>query len=47
MYRDLPSAAPSKLPNAIKAANEISCPPIHPYLDNASVQRIISRIQAA
>jgi dTDP-4-amino-4,6-dideoxygalactose transaminase len=46
MYRDLPSATPSELPNAVKAANEISCPPIYPHLDNASVQLIINSIKA-
>lgn len=46
MYRDLLSADPSKLPNAVKAANEIMRLPIYPDLDDASVQRIIDLIRA-
>jgi dTDP-4-amino-4,6-dideoxygalactose transaminase len=45
--RDLPGANPSNLPTAVKAANEIRCLPIHPDLDDVSVQRIIDLIRAA
>jgi dTDP-4-amino-4,6-dideoxygalactose transaminase len=45
MYRSLPSAAPSNLPVAIKAANEVLCLPIYPDLPHGELQKIINLIQ--
>ena len=47
MYRDLPSAQPSGLPVAHKAAEEVICLPIYPALSNADVDRIIALLQQA
>jgi dTDP-4-amino-4,6-dideoxygalactose transaminase len=44
MYRDLPSAAPSNLPVASKAAGEVICLPIYPALLNVDVDTIIKVI---
>ena len=41
MYRGLPSAAPSNLPVAKKAANQVICLPIYPDLDASSQEKII------
>jgi dTDP-4-amino-4,6-dideoxygalactose transaminase len=41
MYRGLPSAARARLPNAVKAANEVLCLPIYPALQDDDVQRVI------
>ena len=45
MYRSLPSAAPSNLPVAIKAANEVLCMPIYPDLSRSELQKIINVIR--
>jgi dTDP-4-amino-4,6-dideoxygalactose transaminase len=47
MYRGLPSAAPSNLPVATKAASEILCLPIYPDLPLAVQEQVISLIQSA
>ncbi len=44
MYRGLPSAAPSNLPAAKKAADHVLCLPIYPDLTNESITRIVSII---
>ena len=44
MYRDLPSAAPSNLPVATQAANEVLCLPIYPDLAPVDQDRIIAAI---
>ncbi len=44
MYRGLPSAARERLPNAVKAANEVLCLPIYPALHDNDVQRVIELI---
>jgi len=44
-YRGLESAQPGKLPVAEKLAEEVLCLPIHPYLDNESITRIVSIIR--
>ena len=46
MYRGLPSAAPSNLPNATRAAGGIICLPIHPTLGFEDQQRVIEVIMA-
>jgi len=45
MYRSLPSAAPSNLPVAIKAANEVLGLPIYPDLSRSELQTIINVIR--
>ena len=47
MYRKLPSALPSSLPVAHKAAEEVICLPIYPALADADVDRILSLLQQA
>jgi dTDP-4-amino-4,6-dideoxygalactose transaminase len=44
MYRGLPSAAPSNLPVARKAAEQVICLPIYPALSNEQVDFIINLI---
>jgi dTDP-4-amino-4,6-dideoxygalactose transaminase len=44
MYRDLPSAAPSGLPVATRAAREVLCLPIYPDVTMAQVERIAGLI---
>lgn len=44
MYRDLPSAAPNRLPVATRAAERILCLPIFPDLGEADQDRIIDLI---
>ncbi len=44
MYRDFPSAAPSNLPIATKAANEVICLPIYPALSDMHVDSILDLI---
>ncbi len=44
MYRGLPSAAPSNLPVASKAASEVLCLPIYPALSNEQVESVIEQI---
>lgn len=46
MYRGLDSAAPGRLPNAVKAANEVLCLPIYPTLEDADATRVIDTILA-
>jgi dTDP-4-amino-4,6-dideoxygalactose transaminase len=41
MYRGLPSAAPSNLPVASKAASEVICLPIYPALSDGQVDSVI------
>jgi dTDP-4-amino-4,6-dideoxygalactose transaminase len=45
MYRSLPSAAPSNLPFARKAADQVLCLPIYPELDNEVITKIVSIIK--
>ncbi|MCP5354400.1 MAG: DegT/DnrJ/EryC1/StrS family aminotransferase [Rhodobacteraceae bacterium] len=45
MYRDLPSAAPSMLPVARRAANQVLCLPIFPDLDPVDQERIIGIVR--
>jgi dTDP-4-amino-4,6-dideoxygalactose transaminase len=44
MYRGLPSAAPERLPHAVKAANEVMCLPIYPALADDDVTRVVETI---
>jgi len=44
MYRSLPSAAPSNLPMASKAANEVICLPIYTALENDQIDSVIELI---
>ena len=44
MYRGLPSATPSNLPNAQAAARRVLCLPIHPELAESDVARICSLV---
>ena len=44
MYRGLPSATPSNLPNAQKAADQVLCLPIYPALSFDDVERICTHI---
>lgn len=44
MYRDSPSSAPSNLPVASKAANEVICLPIYPALLDEQVDSILALI---
>lgn len=44
MYRGLPSAAPTNLPVARRAADQVICLPIYPRLELADVDRIVSVI---
>ncbi|MEP6874436.1 MAG: DegT/DnrJ/EryC1/StrS family aminotransferase [Burkholderiales bacterium] len=44
MYRGLASAAPGRLPHAVKAANEVLCLPIYPTLGEMDVQRVIETV---
>jgi dTDP-4-amino-4,6-dideoxygalactose transaminase len=45
MYRDLPSAAPERLPVSRKAADQILCLPLYPDLDPSDQDRIIEIVQ--
>lgn len=45
MYRDLPSAAPDRLPVATRAAEEVLCLPIYPALADADQRRIIDLVR--
>ncbi len=47
MYRQLPSAAPEKLPVAHRAAAQVICLPIYPALTDADVDRVIGVIAFA
>ncbi len=42
MYRSLPSAAPSNVPNARKAADQVLCLPIYPELTAQDLDRVVS-----
>lgn len=44
MYRGLPSAAPSNLPVAVKAAQQVLCLPIYPALISEDLNKIIKVI---
>ena len=44
MYRGLPSAARSHLPNAVRIADEVLCLPIYPALTDHDVMRVIELI---
>ncbi len=46
MYRGLPSAAPSRLPVAERAAREVLCLPIYPALAATDQDRIIAMLRA-
>jgi dTDP-4-amino-4,6-dideoxygalactose transaminase len=47
MYRDLPSAAPERLPVATSAAAQILCLPIYPDLTKADQMRVVDTIREA
>ena len=47
MYRDLPSAAPSRLAVATKVAEQVICLPIYPALKDEEVAHIIAQIRDA
>lgn len=47
MYRGLPSAAPSHLPVAARAAARVLCLPIYPALADVDVQRVLDIIRVA
>jgi dTDP-4-amino-4,6-dideoxygalactose transaminase len=47
MYRGLPSAQASLLPNAIRASREVICLPQYPGLKDADVHRVCDAIEAA
>ena len=44
MYRDLPSAAPDRLPLAMRAAAQVLCLPIYPALSEADQDRVIAEV---
>lgn len=44
MYRSLPSAAPSNLPNARRAADQVLCLPIYPDLSETDIDRVVDAI---
>jgi dTDP-4-amino-4,6-dideoxygalactose transaminase len=44
MYRDMPSAAPNRLPVATRAAQQVLCIPIFPDLSEDNQQRIIDLV---
>lgn len=46
MYRELPSAAPGRLPNAGRISREVLCLPIYPALADDDVTRVIELIRA-
>ena len=45
-YRNLPSAMPEKLPNAVRTAEQILCLPIYPDLDHETVRNLCERLKA-
>jgi dTDP-4-amino-4,6-dideoxygalactose transaminase len=45
MYRDLPSAQRSNLPNAVSASEQVLCIPIYPGLQQVEQQRVIDLIK--
>jgi dTDP-4-amino-4,6-dideoxygalactose transaminase len=47
MYIDLPSAKPSNLPVATRAASQVICLPIHPALRDDQVDRVVHLIRSA
>jgi dTDP-4-amino-4,6-dideoxygalactose transaminase len=47
MYRGLPSAAPSNLPVARAASEQVLCLPIYPALTEAQVDRIVDLIRGS
>jgi dTDP-4-amino-4,6-dideoxygalactose transaminase len=47
MYRDLPSAAPERLPVANRAASQVLCLPIYPELGTDDQDRVIAAIRRA
>jgi dTDP-4-amino-4,6-dideoxygalactose transaminase len=44
MYRGLPSAAPSNLPVARRAADQVICLPIYPALESTDQERVIASL---
>jgi dTDP-4-amino-4,6-dideoxygalactose transaminase len=46
MYRGLPTAAPSNLPNANRIAAQVLCLPIYPAMTDADQQRVIDIIRS-
>jgi dTDP-4-amino-4,6-dideoxygalactose transaminase len=46
MYFNLPSAAPIKLPNAVRAAEQVLCLPIYPSLTDANTATIVETLRA-
>lgn len=47
MYRGLPSAAPSNLPNARRVAEQVLCLPIYPGLSDPELGKVIDVIRGA
>ena len=47
MYRDLPSAAPARLPVAADVARRILCLPLYPGLEPADVERVMGVLRHA
>jgi dTDP-4-amino-4,6-dideoxygalactose transaminase len=47
MYRGIPSAAPSNLPIARRAAEQVLCLPIYPDITPPDIERVISLINTA
>lgn len=45
MYRGLPSAAPSMLQHAVRAAEQVLCLPIYPDMSDADQQRVIDVVR--
>ncbi len=45
-YKDLPSAAPSHLPNAHHLAENVICLPMHHQLSEADLERIVTLVKA-
>ena len=46
MYRDLPSAASSRLPVATKAAGQVICLPMYPVLKDEEIAYIVAQIRS-
>ena len=44
MYKELDSAKPENLPNAVKVADEVICLPIYSSLNESTIERIVNII---
>jgi dTDP-4-amino-4,6-dideoxygalactose transaminase len=47
MYSGFASASPANLPNAVRAAREVLCLPMHPGLADADVDRVVAAVRGA